>query len=123
MRKEDQKQKALGLKGRKKVSLSGWLHQAEIFYKNILDDADLQQKLAQTNLSQEALQQAQSLVQAVSDLDSAQEKEKSEAQQATQERNQALDELNEWYSEVKELAFIAFEDNPQKLEALGFGAV
>jgi hypothetical protein len=40
-----------------------------------------------------------------------------------QERNQAIDALNEWYSEVKELAFIAFEDTPQKLEALGFGAV
>ncbi len=52
-----------------------------------------------------------------------QEKEKSEAQKATKARDAALDALEEWYTEFRELAQIALEDDSQQLEALGMGSV
>lgn len=118
-----QAQTELALAGRKKLSLSGWLGQAGQFYSNALASPVAQAALARYNITPEKLQQGQTLVQAVATHNHAQEREKSEAQQATQQRDAALDALDEWLMEFKTVAEIALAGQPQRLEALGFGAV
>lgn len=118
-----EKQKALGLHQSRKRSLSGWLHQAQTFYTNALNDAEVLAGLASFNVIQTDLEAAQVLVQQVADLDSVQEREKAEAQKATKVRDAALDALDDWLHDLRQVALIALADNPQMLEALQFAVV
>jgi hypothetical protein len=123
LKKAPKQQESLGLGQPKKRSLSGWLGQATIFYTNALSDPEVQAALARFNITPEALQQGQALVQSVVQLNSAQEREKYEAQQATKDRDAVLDRLDDWLADFKAVAVIALAGQPQQLEALQFGVV
>lgn len=112
-------QTALMLYGIRKRTLSGWIQQAESFYKNLLADADFMAQMAVYGYTQEKLEAELSLVQAVSDANLAQEKEKGEAQQATYDRDAKMDELDKWMSDFVAIARIALDENPQWLEKMG----
>lgn len=120
---EPERQKAMLLHENRKRSLDSWLGQAGVFYKNALGDPDVLAALARYNVTEAKLREGQTAVVAVANLNAVQEKEKSDAQKATKSRDAALDALNDWYTEYRELARIALEDNAQRLEALGLGAV
>jgi hypothetical protein len=123
LKKVPKQQESLGLGQPKKHSLSGWLGQATIFYTNALNDPEVQAALARFNITPEALQQGQVLVQQVVELNGSQEREKYQAQQATKDRDAALDRLDDWLGDFKEVAVIALASQPQQLEALQFGVV
>jgi len=110
---------ALLLGGLRKISLSGWLHQAQTFYRNLEENADFQASLAQYSYTSEKLASEKALIDDLENAKNAQAKEKGEAQQATLDRDKKLDELDEWISEFTVIAKIALEDNPQWLEKLG----
>ncbi len=114
---------SLALDGKRKRTLSGWLDQATLFYKNALPNETIKTALAGLGVTQEKLEAGQTLVQAVVTANAAQEEEKGEAQQATVARDEALEALAEWLDDFRQVAVIALEDQPQLLESLGFGAV
>ena len=67
------------------------------------------------------VQAAQAQVEQAMTLNTAQEREKGEAQEATKQRDAALKALDEWLVDFRVIARIALEDNPQLLEALNIG--
>ncbi len=105
--------------GDRKQSLSGWLEQAKAFYGNLLGDADFLTALAAYGYTQEKLQQESALIDQVIAKHLAQKKETGEAQEATEMRDKALDDLAKWISELRSVAKVALESNPQQLEKLG----
>lgn len=97
-------QESLMLNGRRKLSNSGWLHQAKTFYTNALSNPEIAQSLLPFGLTAEKLTEAQNLVLDVESKLATQLTEKGEAQQATANRDQALDDLMEWISDFKTVA-------------------
>ncbi|MEL7038077.1 MAG: hypothetical protein AAFO04_21035 [Cyanobacteria bacterium J06592_8] len=112
----------LGLNGRRKKSLSGWLLQAQQFYTNALNSTEVMNGLAEYGITEEKLKAAQTEMLAVEAANNAQEQEKGEAQDATKQRDQAIDLLDDWLSDFIAIARIALEDRPQLLEILGIQA-
>jgi anion-transporting ArsA/GET3 family ATPase len=105
--------------GRRKQSLSGWLEQARAFYKNLLGDTDFLAALSEFGYTEEKLRQESTLIDQVISKHLAQKKEIGEAQEATETRDKALDKLANWISDLRAVAKVALEDNPQQLEKLG----
>lgn len=116
-------QKALMLHEHKAKTLDPWLGQAGVFYKNLLESAEMLAAMAVYNITDLMLIAARDAVVQVAVLNGDQEREKSESQRATKTRDAALDALDVWYNEFRTLARIALEDDPQLLEALGLGTV
>ncbi|MGE5605242.1 MAG: hypothetical protein ACM3YE_06065 [Bacteroidota bacterium] len=111
--------KAVMLFGRRKESLSGWLEQAQSFYSNIQNDADLLNALSKYGYSPESLQQESELLNQIVIRNQQQKKEMGEAQAATQARDKKIDELAHWISDLRAVAKVALADDPQQLEKLG----
>ncbi len=109
----------LDLNGKRKESFSGWLEQAETFYSILLGDPVILSKLAEFNITEEKIQNAKTLLEAVKEQNKIQEMEKGDAQQATLNRDKKLDQLMDWMSDFKAIARIALEEKPQLLEKLG----
>lgn len=109
----------LALSGKRKQSLSGWLAQANQFYKIALEDKKVQTGLKEFGITPAKLQTGLKAVRALEAANLTQEKEKGEAQAATQTRDAAIDDLQDWLSDYRAIAKIVLEDDPQLLEALG----
>ncbi len=111
--------KSTMLYGDRKRSLSGWLEQAKAFYANILKDTDLMTLISAYGYTQAKLEQESDLIDQVFTKHIAQKKESGEAQEATETRDKALDTLAKWISDLRAVAKVALESNPQQLEKLG----
>jgi hypothetical protein len=109
----------LGLNGKRKNTLAGWLLQAQQFYSNALSSPDLLVTLAKYGVTLTKLEAAQAEMYAVELANQQQEREKGEAQDATQARDAAIAALNKWLSDFVAIARIALEERPQLLESLG----
>jgi hypothetical protein len=120
---EPDRRVALLLHTPKKRILDPWLGQAGVFYQNLLGDSEMLAAMARYNITADLLAEAQTAVTQVALLNAAQKKEKANAQQGTRQRDAALDALNAWYVEFRTVARLALADDPQLLEALGFGPV
>ena len=116
-------QGALLLSGSRKLTISGWIEQATVFYKNLLEDPALIAAMTAYNYDGIKLQAEADLVQVVVDANAVQEREKGQAQEATELRDAKMDELDEWVADYKVIVQIAFDDAPQKIEQFGFGSV
>jgi len=113
---------ALLLNGRRKRTLTGWLQQSMVFYKNLLGNADWMAAMLVYGYTPEKLQAEKALVDGVNESNLQQLKEMGEAQDATEKMHAKMEILDSWMSDFKQIAFIALEDNPQWLEKLGFKA-
>ncbi|MEO1386697.1 MAG: hypothetical protein AAFV85_04870 [Cyanobacteria bacterium J06634_6] len=109
----------LDLAGRRKETLSGWMSQANQFYKNALADKAILSELKSFGMTEAKLKAGLNELKAIEQANLTQEKEKGEAQAATQQRDVALDALQDWMSDFIAIAKIALEDEPQQLEGLG----
>ncbi|MCF8263043.1 MAG: hypothetical protein K9I99_00960 [Melioribacteraceae bacterium] len=109
----------LGLSGKRKLNLSGWLNQAKMFYANLLTNEEAKTGLSTFGITNEKLLEGKALVDAVETAQSIQRKESGEAQQATKDRDSKIDELESWYSDFVSVARIALEEKPQYLEMFG----
>lgn len=109
----------LGLNGKRKRSLSGWLLQAQQFYAGVQTAPELMAALGQYGITRSKLIAAEADMTAVIAANQLQEKEKGDAQTATKTRDAALDALADWFSDFLAIARIALEGNPQMLEAIG----
>jgi hypothetical protein len=108
----------LGLIGRRKQSVSGWIEQASTFYTNALSTPEVMEALSRYNVTEADLQEGRDRVDAVAALNRTQEKHKGAAQQVTSRRNEAMKALDAWMGEFRGVARIAFADDPQALEKL-----
>jgi len=120
MRANVSAQNALALNGIRKNSLSGWLEQTDVFYRNLLADPDMIAAMGNFGYNKEKLDAEKVLVDAVADANLIQEKEKGEALDATATRDAKIDEMDKWMADFKQIALIALADNPKWLEKLGF---
>ena len=109
----------LDLAGTRKKSLSGWMAQANQFYKNALGDKAILAELKEFGITEQKLRAGLAELAVIEQANLVQEKEKGEAQAATQKRDAALDELQDWLSDYLAIAKVALEDDPQLLEGLG----
>ena len=109
----------LDLTGTRKKSLSGWMAQANQFYKNALGDKAILAELKEFGITEQKLKAGLAELAVVESANLVQEKEKGEAQAATQKRDAALVELQDWLSDYLAIAKVALEDDPQLLEGLG----
>lgn len=115
-RSETELWKQLGLNGKRETSLTGWLTQVNKFYQNINRAGEV---MARYNVLPEELQQVAAKIQAISAMRVAQNRTRSQSQQLREQRDASLLQLEKWVRTFLKIARIAFEDNPQQLEALG----
>lgn len=123
LKNETAAQSALGLAGRRKRSLSGWIDQAVTFYSNLLGNQSWVAIMATFNRDQTALAAEQQLVYALVAANLTQEKEKGESQQATRARDAKLDELYDWYGDYRDVAVIALDGHPEWIDLIRKGEV
>ncbi|MBI9070529.1 MAG: hypothetical protein JEY94_02965 [Melioribacteraceae bacterium] len=107
------------LNGSRKQSLTGWLCQANSLYNNLLTYNDLKLGLTRFGITDEKLNSGKALIDALSKATEVQSKEKGDAQAATKLRDEKVDEMGEMLYELRAVARIALEDQPQWLEKLG----
>lgn len=106
--------------GRRSKSLSGWLRESRVLYKNLLENPDFIARIDLYGITKSKLHYDLKKIDEVAANYQLQLKETAEAQQATLNRDKALDELYNWFSDFRAIARIALYENPQMLEALGF---
>jgi hypothetical protein len=110
----------LGLTGKRKLSLSGLLTQATLFFQNLKDNQELFDQVSDLGITQQVLQVGLDKLAALENEDEFHESVKGEAQDLTVERNKVFTELNDWMSEFETASRSALKDTPQRLEILGF---
>jgi hypothetical protein len=114
---------ALGLKGERDKMLAGRIVQAKDFYDIAMNKEDIFTKIQRYVISRKKLQAGLDLILDVETADEYQENVKGKAQYSTEERDKVVQELDDWMSPYRETCRIAFKDQPQQLERLGFPAL
>ncbi len=110
--------KQLAIEGELPGTLSSRLEEARNYYRVIKADTSLAEKLLPMKITPEEIVRGETLA---SDTEKARATylvEKGEKEDATAQKNAAFRNNDYWISELKAVASIAFEDNPQLLEAL-----
>jgi hypothetical protein len=111
--------KKLDLRGERKRGLGGLLAQTEAFYRALQSDAALQSEMATLTVDEAAVAEALAQVEAVKAARAAQVQERGEAQAATRTRDAAVAQLRGYLRDLRRIAEVALEDQPQALEKLG----
>ena len=106
----------LQLNGIRKRTFTEWLSQAWAFYQNV---SLIAEELARQGVTQEELEQAAAMVEAVAAARVQQNARRSKVQQSKEERDAALEALHVWMEDFLRTVRFAFAKNPQQLEALG----
>jgi hypothetical protein len=109
----------LGLSGRRKRRLAGWLEEARQFYTNGLGEPAVIEAMARYGVSRQDLEGGLSLVGEVERAAALQEKAKGLAHKATQQRNAAFREMERWTTTLIRIARLALGKESQHLEKLG----
>lgn len=110
------------LNGDREQSFSGWMEQARTFYANMLNDSQLLEIMTGFGYPLEKLQEESALIERVAEANLRQKKAMGAALEATQTRDQKFNELATWVSDLKAIAKVAFDDDPEQLEKLGIVA-
>jgi hypothetical protein len=108
----------LGLSGPKYCSLSGWLLQARQFYTNALLSTDAQIALIRFNLTRNKLEDGQTLVREVAELENIMT-ENPESLYETLRIDGTLDQLVNWFDDFVDISQIALDKKPHLLTKLG----
>jgi hypothetical protein len=109
----------LGLDKKRERTFSAWLTQAIEFYKIVINDETVIEKLSRYKLTIEKLEKGRQLIIEVELANNRQEKEKGEAQDATKERDKIMAQLEDWIYEFTVICRYALKSKPQLLEKLG----
>lgn len=112
-------QEDLGLRGRRKRSLVGWLDQARNFYSSALAKPEILAKLDAVKITEPVLTDALAAMEAVEEQRRKAREEREDSQSATVAKEEAMAPLDTWMGQFFKVARVVFEDEPQKLEALG----
>lgn len=106
----------LGLTGRRARTFESWLSEARRFYRALLADVALMQKIAERGITEEKLQDALEELDELEMMDHQQEKLKARAQDATRRRDNKRRALANWLSDYQKIVRIALADRPDLTE-------
>ncbi len=109
----------LNLKGDRKRAYPQWLTQVIQFYKGVLKEPGILERLKHFGITKEKLEAGMALVQEAESANVRKELKKGEVQAAIEKRNRAFQEMNKYVANLIKIARIATVDEPERLEALG----
>lgn len=112
-------QNRLGLQNAKSYAIEQWIEGAVDFYNRLLNETDFVTSLAKFKVTTDRLNAEKTAIDSLKELRNQATIEKGQAQEATRLRNEKLDELDDYTRELKAIAEIALEEQPQLLEKLG----
>jgi hypothetical protein len=111
--------KALALKGKRASSIANWIRDAELFYRNTLNNDRYLTAMAEFGRTRAILEAEYKEVLDVKDAFAQQKKEIGEALESTMVRDTRMEELDAWMSDFIGIARIALQSNPEYLTKLG----
>ena len=117
-RSDQDLQNRLGLQNGKVYAIEQWIETATDFYDRLLNEPDFMVSLARFKVTQEKLNAEKTAIDDLKDLHNQAVIEKGQAQEATRLKNEKLDQLEDYCTELKAIAEIALEKQPQLLEKL-----
>lgn len=100
-------------------AIEAWIQSAINIYNRLLNETDFLTSLARFQITPERLTTERDAIENLRVLRNNATVEKGQAQEATRLRNEKLDELNNYTTELKAIAELALESQPQLLENLG----
>ena len=101
-------------------AFSDWQLAVKYFYERLQEHPDWITLLSPFGITAENITQNLADIEVLKTLQESQQRETGDAQRATLARNAKFDDLHVWYSDLRELARILFEDaDAQYLEKLG----
>lgn len=103
----------------KNMAIEKWFENAIGFYNRVQHEQEFLDSLLKFKVTTERLQEEQQTVRDLKKLRDEALKEKGEAQEATRLRNEKLDALDDYCTDLRMLAELALEEQPQLLEKLG----
>lgn len=112
-------QNRLGLENGRVRAIESWIENSTDFYNRLLNEPDLVTKLESFKVTVKQLNTEKTAIENLRQLRNEVTIEKGQAQEATRLRNEKLDELEDYAIELKAVAEIALEKQPQLLEKLG----
>ncbi|MCH7514940.1 MAG: hypothetical protein IH947_13520 [Bacteroidetes bacterium] len=118
-RNDEDLQDRLKLYAGKVYAIEAWIDSAVDFYNSLLNETDFLAILAKFKLTAERLTAELKAFKDLKQLRNEAMMEKGQAQEATRLRNEKLDALADYCTELKVIAEIALERQPQLLETLG----
>lgn len=111
---------ALGLRGDRNQSETGYCSQAVQMYKGVLDNATYVAAMNAKGVTTAELQAQKAAFENLYSLSSKKYKETGEAQAATKARDKAIDDFSEWFADFREVAKVALRKFPQLREKMGW---
>ena len=118
-RNDSDLQNRLGLQNGRVSAIESWIESSIDFYNRLLNEAEFLNKITRFNVTADRLNEEKSALENLKQLRNQVVIEKGQAQEATRLRNEKLDELDDFTTELKVIAEIALEGQPQLLEKLG----
>jgi len=112
-------QNRLKFQNGKSAVIEGWIEQGIDFYNLLQNETEFLATLAKFKITANRINAESKALQDLRTLRNQATQEKGQAQEATRLRNEKLDELADYCTELKALAEIALESQPQLLEKLG----
>ncbi|MEO1253356.1 MAG: hypothetical protein AAFY41_00540 [Bacteroidota bacterium] len=112
-------QNRLGLQSGAVYAIESWIESSVDFYNRLLNEPDFVAKLGNFKVTTDQLNAEKEAIENLKQLRNEATAEKGQAQEATRLRNEKLDELNDYTTELKAIAELALEGQPQLLEKLG----
>ncbi len=112
-------QNRLGLQAGKSQAIASWIENSIDFYNKLLNESEFLTKLERFKLTKDRIETEKAAIEHLRELRNEAISEKGQAQEATRLRNEKLDELEDYTSELKAIAELALEGQPQLLEKLG----
>jgi hypothetical protein len=100
-------------------AIEAWIESTINFYNRLLNETAFLTSLARFQITPERLITEKAAIENLRVLRNKTTAEKGQAQEATRLRNEKLDELNNYTTELKAIAELALENQPQLLENLG----
>nr|WP_320119526.1 hypothetical protein [uncultured Marinifilum sp.] len=118
-RSDSNLQDRLKINAAKQRRIEDWIKQSTEFYNLLLNETEFLTAIAKFTLTVEKLTAEKNQIESLKDLRNQAMSEKGQAQEATRVRNEKMEELDDYCYELRTLATIALEGNPQLLEELG----
>ena len=108
----------LGLAGPRKISLSGWLSQANQFYINVLSNPIVCDKLAEYGITKEKLEKGKKQLDTVEVAIVSKNSKNGDTRKLSLEYDKAIDNMECWFTQFNTMSRIIFENKPQLLNKL-----
>jgi hypothetical protein len=120
LRKDVAAQTALGLKGERNQSESSYCSQALLLYNGLLTNPSYKTAIGAKGVTEAQLLAGKAGYESLTLKIAKKANETGEAQEATAMRNEAIDNFAEWFTDFRNVAFVALRTQPQLREKMGW---